>query len=105
MPVIVGFDEYQLDTDAFELRRCGEIVAVEPQVFDVLAHLATNAGRLVTRDELLDAVWGTRFVTAAAVSSRIRSARAATGDDGRRQGVIRTVHGHGFEFVAPLHGA
>ena len=51
-------------------------------MFDVLADRATNAGRMVSREELIDEVWGTRLVTAAAVSSRIRSAQAATGDDG-----------------------
>ena len=69
-------------------------------MFDVLADRATNAGRMVSREELIDEVWGTRLVTAAAVSSRVRSAQAATGDDGKRQAVIRTVHGRGFEFVA-----
>ncbi|MEM7141141.1 MAG: winged helix-turn-helix domain-containing protein [Actinomycetota bacterium] len=96
-------DDYELDLSRRELREDGHVIHVEPQVFDVLSYLASNAGRVVTRDELLDGVWGTRFVTAAAVSSRIRSARAATGDDGKRQVVIRTVHGHGFEFVSPIN--
>ena len=101
---VIRFGEgYELDTARRELRQDGHVIHVEPQVFDVLVHLASNPGRVVTRNELLDAVWDTRFVTAAAVSSRIRSARVATGDDGRRQQVIRTVHGHGFEFVAQVH--
>ncbi|MEM9516576.1 MAG: winged helix-turn-helix domain-containing protein [Actinomycetota bacterium] len=89
-----------IDLSRRQLRRNNAVEHVEPQVFDVLAYLATNAGRMVSREELMDEVWGTRFVTAAAVSSRIRSARAATGDDGKRQAVIRTVHGRGYEFVA-----
>ena len=61
---------------------------VEPQVFDVLAYL--------------DNVWGDWFVSEPALSSRIKSARKAVGDDGRRQEVIRTVHGRGFRIVAPV---
>ncbi|MEM7271682.1 MAG: winged helix-turn-helix domain-containing protein [Actinomycetota bacterium] len=92
----------ELDLGRHELRRDGIAIHVEPQVFEVLVHLATNADRLVTREELMDEVWSTRFVSAATVNSRIRSARAATGDDGKRQAVIRTVHGRGFQFVAEL---
>lgn len=95
-------DGFELDLDRHELRENGEPVKIEPQVFDVLSYLARNAGRMVPKEELMDEVWATRFVSAAAVSSRIRSARAATGDDGRRQEVIRTVHGRGFEFIATL---
>ncbi|MEO1063380.1 MAG: winged helix-turn-helix domain-containing protein [Actinomycetota bacterium] len=101
--VVLRFEPgYELDLGRYQLRRDGEVVHVEPQVFDVLAFLARNPGRLVTREELMDEVWDTRFVSAAAVSSRIRSARAAVGDDGRRQSVIRTVHGRGFEFIAEV---
>jgi adenylate cyclase len=65
-------------------------------------HLARNPGRLVSRDELIAEVWGGRIVSDAALSSRIKSARRAIGDDGERQLLIRTVHGRGFRFVAPL---
>ena len=96
------FDRYEIDLEAHELRHDGERVHTEPQVFDVLTYLARNAGRMVSRDELLDEVWGDRFVSPSALSSRIKSARSATGDDGRAQQVIRTVHGKGFMFVAEL---
>jgi DNA-binding winged helix-turn-helix (wHTH) protein len=71
-------------------------------VFDVLAVLAQRAGQLVTKEEILDHVWDDRFVSASALTTRIKSARAATGDDGAAQSVIRTLHGKGFMFVAPL---
>lgn len=96
------FDDFELDTGRRELRRDGAVVHVEPQVFDVLSRLVVDAGTLVTKDELLDDVWGTRYVSPSALSSRIKSARAATGDDGTAQRVIRTVHGRGFMFVAEL---
>ncbi len=96
------FDGFELDTDTFELRADGRPVTVEPQVFDVLVHLLTNRDRVVTKEELLDQVWGDRFVSESALSSRIMSARRAVGDDGRRQAVIKTVHGRGFRFVADV---
>ena len=96
----VRFGAYELDLDAHELRDDGARVPMEPQVFDVLAYLATRPGRMITKEELLDEIWGDRFVSPSALNSRIKSARAATGDDGKRQEVIRTVHGRGFMFVA-----
>jgi DNA-binding winged helix-turn-helix (wHTH) protein len=77
------FDDAELDTDRFELHVGGERVPVEPQVFEVLAHLVANRDRLVSRAELLETVWGSRFVSDAALSSRVAAARAAIGDDGR----------------------
>jgi DNA-binding winged helix-turn-helix (wHTH) protein len=75
---------------------------VEPQVFEVLCYLAQRRGALVTKNELLDEIWGSRFVSESTLTSRVKAARRATGDDGRSQLVIRTVHGRGYVFVAPL---
>jgi pimeloyl-ACP methyl ester carboxylesterase/DNA-binding winged helix-turn-helix (wHTH) protein len=97
-----AFDDCELDTDRYELRRAGAPVAVEPQVFDVLAHLVANRDRVVGKPELLDAVWHTRFVTESTLTSRIKAARKAVGDDGRTQRVIRTVHARGYRFVADV---
>ncbi|MGH1493586.1 MAG: winged helix-turn-helix domain-containing protein [Acidimicrobiales bacterium] len=99
---VVAFGEYELDADMCELRRGGERIAMEPQVYDVLAYLVGRRGHVVTKHELLDEVWGDRFVSEGALSSRIAAARRATGDDGKRQQVIRTVHGKGFSFVADV---
>lgn len=73
-------------------------------MFDVLHRLLVDAGSLVAKEQLMDDVWGSRFVSSSALTSRIKSARAATGDDGKAQQVIRTVHGRGFMFVAALDG-
>jgi TolB-like protein/tetratricopeptide (TPR) repeat protein len=97
-----AFGEFELDLRSCELRRSGEPRHVEPQVFDVLLYLLQHRDRLVTREELLDAVWGHRFVTPSTVDSRLRAVRRAVEDDGRAQRVIRTVHGRGFRFVAPV---
>jgi pimeloyl-ACP methyl ester carboxylesterase/DNA-binding winged helix-turn-helix (wHTH) protein len=96
------FGGYELDTRRLELRRDGALVAVEPQVFSVLVYLASHADRVVDKEELLDAVWQTRFVTESALTSRIKAARRAIGDDGRAQQTIRTVHGRGYRFVAAV---
>jgi DNA-binding winged helix-turn-helix (wHTH) protein/pimeloyl-ACP methyl ester carboxylesterase len=97
-----SFDGYELDTQRQELRRGDEVVAVEPQVFAVLTHLLTHRERVVDKEELLDAVWGTRFVTESALTSRIKAARRAIGDDGSTQRAIRTVHGRGYRFVGDV---
>ncbi len=99
---VYRFNGYQLDADRHELRLGDADVHVEPQVFDVLLRLIEDAGNLVSREQLMDDVWGSRFVSASALTSRIKSARAAVGDDGKTQQVIRTVHGRGFTFVADL---
>ncbi|HEV7761506.1 MAG TPA: alpha/beta fold hydrolase, partial [Acidimicrobiales bacterium] len=100
--MIFAFGDAEIDTATFELRRAGEAVNVEPQVFDVLVLLVTHRDRVVLKEELLDEVWGDRFVSESALTSRIKDARRAVGDDGRRQAVIRTVHGRGYRFVAPV---
>jgi pimeloyl-ACP methyl ester carboxylesterase/DNA-binding winged helix-turn-helix (wHTH) protein len=95
------FEDCELDTDAYELRRGGKRVHIEPQVFDVLLHLVRHRDRVVSKDELLDAVWGDRFVSESALTSRLKAARQAVGDDGRSQRCITTVHSRGYRFVAP----
>ena len=100
--MIYDFDDCELDAGRVVLRRDGDVVAVEPQVFDLLHCLIERRGQLVTKEELLDTVWGDRFVSESALTSRVKSARRAVGDDGTAQRIIRTVHGKGYEFVAPV---
>jgi pimeloyl-ACP methyl ester carboxylesterase len=99
---IYTFGDYELDTRQHELRRAGERQHIEPQVFDVLAYLFASRDRLVTKEELLDGVWGHRYVAPTTLNSRIKHARQAVGDDGVAQRVIRTVHGLGFRVVADV---
>ena len=89
-----------LDPALFELRRDGRPVPMEPQAFDVLTYLVSHRDRVVPKQELMDAVWGGRFVSESAVTSRIKQVRRALGDDGHAQRLIRTVHGRGYRFVA-----
>jgi pimeloyl-ACP methyl ester carboxylesterase/DNA-binding winged helix-turn-helix (wHTH) protein len=99
---IYEFDDCLVDPGRFELRRGGAVEHVEPQVFDVLVHLIRHRERVVTKTELLDTVWGDRFVSESALASRLKSARRAVGDDGAAQRVIRTVFGRGYQFVADV---
>jgi DNA-binding winged helix-turn-helix (wHTH) protein len=100
--LIYDFDGCELDLDRYELRRDGAVEPVEPQVFDVLTVLVRERGRVVRKDELLDLVWGSRYVSESALTSRVKAARRAIGDDGRAQRLIRTVHGRGYQFVATV---
>jgi TolB-like protein/class 3 adenylate cyclase/Tfp pilus assembly protein PilF len=104
-PHVIRFRDFELDTALFELRQAGERIPLEPQVFDLLVLLARNSHRTVTREELFTAIWGDRIVSDAALSSQIKAARRAVGDDGTSQHTIATVHGRGFRFVAPIEGA
>lgn len=100
--MIYTFGHFELDTGQQELRRAGVPLAVEPQVFDVIACLVENRNRLVTRDELIEAVWAGRFVSDTTVTSRIKAARQALEDNGQDQRVIRTAPRRGFRFVAEV---
>ena len=100
--MIYRFADCELDTDTLELTRAGGRQHVEPQVFAVLVNLARRRDRIVSREELLDEVWGHRFVTDATLSSRIKAARRAIGDSGEQQRIIRTLRGRGFRFVVSV---
>lgn len=100
--MLYRFGDAELNCDTFEVVVGGARVPVEPQVFEVIRFLIERRERMCTRTEILDAVWGDHFVSDSALASRISAARAAVGDDGRAQRVIRTVHGRGFQFVAPV---
>src|ERR687890_1297929 len=100
--MIYRFGDCELDVGRQELRRGGVPCHVEPQVFAVLAHLVRHRDRMVTRAELLDEIWGGHFVTDSALASRVKAARRAVGDSGRDQRVIRTLHGRGYRFLAPV---
>jgi len=100
--MIYRFGPFELDTAKFELREDGAVRPLEPQVYAVLALLVANRERVVSTDELIEKVWGGRVISDAAVASRIRSARQAVGDDGKRQACLRTLPRQGFRFVADV---
>jgi pimeloyl-ACP methyl ester carboxylesterase len=94
------FGDYTLDASRRELKKKADLVAIEPQVFDLLLYLVRNRDRVVSKDDLLAAVWGGRIVSESTLTSRINAARRAVGDSGAAQTVIRTIARKGFRFVA-----
>ena len=100
--MIYAFGDYELDEALFELRRAQTRVAIEPKVFNVLAYLLINRDRVVTKDELIAQCWPGCFISDAALVRCVVQARKAVGDDGVQQGMIRTVRGRGYRFVAAV---
>jgi predicted ATPase/DNA-binding winged helix-turn-helix (wHTH) protein len=100
--VIYEFGGCTLDADRILLTSGDDSIPLEPQVYDLLLYLLENRGTVVTKEQLLDNVWGDRFVSESALTTRIKSVRRAVGDSGSKQAVIRTVHGKGYEFVAEV---
>jgi len=100
--VRVEFEDLMLDTERYLFERDGEPVSVEPQVFDVLSYLVRHRDRVVTKEELLDSIWGDRFVSESTLTSRVKRARQLVGDDGAAQRMIKTVHGRGYRWVADV---
>lgn len=98
--MIYRFADCELDTERYELHACGVSKPVEPQVFDLLRYLVENRDRTITKEELYKAIWQERIVSESALSSRIKAARQAVGDNGHEQKIIRTLHGRGFQFLA-----
>jgi pimeloyl-ACP methyl ester carboxylesterase/DNA-binding winged helix-turn-helix (wHTH) protein len=96
------FKNYALDIDRRELKRGNELVAVEPQVFDLLIYLIRNRDRVVSKDDVIEAVWGGRIVSESTLTSRINAARRAIGDSGAEQGLLKTIARKGFRFVGEV---
>lgn len=99
---ILASKSAKIDLVSKELLRDGKPVPIEPKVFDILQYLLEHRDRMVSKDELVDAIWNGRIVSDSAISSAIKSARQAIGDNGREQSVIRTVFGRGFRFVGDI---
>src|SRR5437588_9699994 len=101
--MLVRFGSYELDKDRRELRLRKIPVHVEPQVLDLLIYLVANRNHVVSKDEMIDAVWGGRIVSDVTLNSRINAARRAVGDNGKTQALIRTVPRRGFRFVGEVN--
>lgn len=99
---LIRFADVAIDPRRRELRRGGELVPVQPKVFDLVVYLVTHRDRAVSKDELQDAVWPGVIVTETALTRAVMKARRAIGDDSGQQAMIRTVHGRGYRFVSLL---
>jgi adenylate cyclase len=100
--VLFLFENYALDTDRRELRRGAVTIPVEPQVFDLVAYLIENRERVVSKDALIEAIWGGRIVSESALTTRINAARCAIGDSGAEQRLIKTLARKGIRFVGDV---
>ncbi|MGE3537848.1 MAG: winged helix-turn-helix domain-containing protein [Candidatus Tectimicrobiota bacterium] len=100
--MIYAFGPYQLDTSLYELRHQRRPCKLEPRVFDVLRYLIQHRDQVVTREELLDHLWPGQYISEAILSNYIMAARKALGDSGHWQRLIKTVHGRGYRFIAPV---
>jgi TolB-like protein len=96
------FEEFAFDIDRRELHRGAEVVSITPQVFDLLEYLIRNRERVVSKDDLINAVWKGRIVSDAALTTRLNAVRAAIGDTGEEQRLIKTFPRKGFRFVGQV---
>ncbi|HEU0062171.1 MAG TPA: winged helix-turn-helix domain-containing protein, partial [Hyphomicrobiaceae bacterium] len=100
--MVFSFDDCRLDIERRELRRRGECVDLAPKVFDLLTFLVRHRDRVVTKDDLLQAVWGGRIVSESALTTRINEVRRAIGDDGTAQRLVRTFARKGVRFIGEV---
>jgi TolB-like protein len=100
--VSISFEGFTLDVERRELGQGSQLIAVGPQVFDVLVYLVKNRDRVVSKDELLDGVWGGRIVSLSTLGSHIIAVRRAVGDNGDEQRLVRTVARKGFRFIGDV---
>ena len=100
--MVFSFDDCRLDIERRELRRQGECVDLAPKVFDLLTFLVQHRDRVVTKDDLLQAVWGGRIVSESALTTRINAVRRAIGDDGAAQRLVRTFARKGVRFIGDV---
>ncbi|OHV83940.1 winged helix-turn-helix domain-containing tetratricopeptide repeat protein [Ensifer sp. LCM 4579] len=96
------FGDYVLNPERRELTLRAEAVSVGPQVFDLLLHLVRNRDRVVSKDDLLQAVWSGRIVSESTITSHINAVRKAIGDSGEEQRLVRTVARKGFRFIGEI---
>ena len=96
------FEDYAFDTERRELHRGADVVSITPQVFDLLDYLIRNRERVVSKDDLINAVWNGRIVSDAALTTRLNAARSAIGDTGEKQRLIKTLPRKGFRFVGTV---
>src|SRR5688572_15881733 len=97
-----AFEDYVLDAERRELTRGSQAIAVGPQVFDLLLYLVRNCEHVVSKDDLLEAVWRGRIVSESTLTSHINAARKAIGDNGQDQRLIKTISRKGFRFVGDV---
>jgi TolB-like protein/DNA-binding winged helix-turn-helix (wHTH) protein len=97
------FEDCALDTERRELRRGPDVVPTTPQVLDLLEYLIRSRDRVVSKDDLVNAIWNGRIVSDAALTTRLNAVRRAIGDSGEQQRLVKTFPRRGFRFVGTVH--
>jgi len=100
--VIYKFNNIELDTKNYQLLVDGVEQAIEPQVFNLIIYLIENKEMVLSRDEILNNIWKGRVVSDSSINNHVKSARKVLGDDGKKQDIIKTIHGRGYQFVAKI---
>ena len=100
--MIYVFEDYELDTQRYELRREGTPCPLEPQGFNVLVYLVQHRDRVVSKEELFEQLWSHQTVSESTLTQRLRAVRRTLGDSGQSQHFIKTVHGRGYRFIAAV---
>lgn len=95
-------NQFEIDTQQYTLSREGDLLAIEPKVFDLMVYLIEHRQRLISRDELFEKLWAGREVSDTTLSNHIKSARKSLGDSAERQAVIKTLRGRGYQFIAEV---
>jgi DNA-binding winged helix-turn-helix (wHTH) protein len=98
-----SFEDFSFDTARRELRRGTDVIAVAPKVFDLLDYLIGNRERVVSKDDLISAIWEGRVVSDVAMTTRLNAARKAIGDSGDEQRLIKTFPRKGVRFIGTVH--
>jgi len=101
--MIYQFDTFKIDSEKFEFCRDGKIQRMEPRVFDLLHFLTKNPNRIINREEIIAEIWDGRIISDATISSYVKSARKALGDNGEEQKYIKTIRGRGFKLTANVN--
>ena len=99
---IYRFDDFLVDPDTWKLSKNGGEVHVEPIVLKLLIHLISHRDRLVTRQELMDTVWGDTVISESALSKAVARLRKALQDDSAAPRYLETVHSQGYRFIAEV---
>jgi DNA-binding winged helix-turn-helix (wHTH) protein len=100
-----SFGPFTLDVEGAELRKGDEKVSIRPKCFDLLVYLIENAGRVISKEELLDKIWSDVVVNDATLNRTVTELRAALGDNADDPKYVKTVSRKGYKFIGEISGA
>src|SRR6516164_6961670 len=97
-------EDFELDLRAYQLRRAGRVLKLEPTPMELLLFLVQHRGELVTRDQIVERIWGRDVFldTDNSINGAIRKIRLVLKDDPEQPRFVETVSGKGYRFIAPV---